>query len=89
VEPNSNLGKAMKYMLNHWSKLTLFLKIERTPLDNNPCERSLKVAIRNRKNSLCYKTLIGANAGDIFMSIIQTCKLGGVNILLKYFLSPP
>jgi transposase len=80
VEENSSLGKAIKYMLNHWVKLTLFLKIERTPLDNNPCERSLKVAIRNRKNSLFYKTLIGAETGDKFMSIIQTCKLGGVNI---------
>lgn len=80
VEPNSNLGKAIQYMFNHWEKLTLFLRVEKAPLDNNPCERNLKVPILNRKNALFYKTLNGSATGDIFMSIIQTCKLEGVNI---------
>jgi hypothetical protein len=25
TEPNSGLGKAISYLLNHWTKLTLFL----------------------------------------------------------------
>jgi transposase len=33
VEPNSSLGKAINYMLNHWSALTLFLRVEKAPLD--------------------------------------------------------
>ncbi len=45
------------------------------------CERALKRAILNRKNFLFYKTLHGAYIGDLFMSIIYTCNLAGVNAL--------
>lgn len=79
VEPNSGLGKAIKYMLNHWQQLTLFLRVEKAPLDNNICERALKMAISHRKNSLFYKTEHGAYIGDMFMSIIHTCALSNVN----------
>ncbi len=79
VEPNSSLGKAIKYMIKHWQPLTLFLRKAGAPLDNNLVERSLKMAILNRKNAYFYKTQNGANVGDIFMSIIQTCKLCNVN----------
>jgi len=42
-------------------------------------ERALKLSIRHRKNSLFYKTEQGAEVGDLFMSIIHTCRLNGVN----------
>jgi len=79
VEPNSSLGKAFNYMLKRWEPLTRFLEIPDCPLDNNIAERCLKAAIMHRKNSLFYKTDLGANVGDIFMSIIQTCRLADVN----------
>jgi len=79
VEPNSGLGQAMSYMLRHWEPLTLFLRQAGAPLDNNICERALKMAILHRKNSLSYKTLNGAQTGDLFMSLIHTCRLNGVN----------
>jgi transposase len=37
VEPNSSMGKAIAYMLNHWEPLTLFLRVPGAPLDNNLC----------------------------------------------------
>jgi hypothetical protein len=79
VEPNSNLGSAIKYMQRHWEKLTLFLSVENAPLDNNVVEQSLKRPILNRKNSYFYLTENGAHAGDIFMSIIQTCSKAKIN----------
>jgi len=79
VEPNSGLGKAFSYMLKHWEPLTLFLRVEGAPIDNNLCEQTLKRAILHRKNSLFYKTLHGAYIGDIFMSIIHTCRLSKAN----------
>ena len=79
VEPNSGLGKAMSYLLRHWEKLTLFLRVPGAPLDNNICERALKKAIRHRRNSLFYKTPHGAHVGDMFMSLIATCELCGAN----------
>ena len=79
TEPNSGLGKAISYLLNHWLKLTLFLSQAGAPLDNNIVERALKKAILNRKNALFYKTLNGAGVGDLFMSLIHTCELNGAN----------
>jgi transposase len=79
TEPNSGLGKAISYLLNHWPKLTLFLKEPGAPIDNNIVERALKKAILNRKNALFYKTLNGAAVGDLFMSLIHTCELNGAN----------
>jgi hypothetical protein len=79
VEPNSSLGEAITYMLKHWNELTLFLRQAGAPLDNNVCERALKRAILHRKNSYFYKTQNGARVGDLFMSLIHTCELNGVN----------
>jgi transposase len=79
TEPNSGLGRAISYLLNHWLKLTLFLRQAGAPLDNNIVERALKKAILNRKNALFYKTLNGAGVGDLFMSLIHTCELNGAN----------
>ena len=79
VEPNSGLGKALKYFENHWEKLTLFLRVAGAPLDSNVVERALKKAILQRKNSLFYKTQKGATVGDMFTSFIHTCELNEVN----------
>jgi transposase len=79
VEPNSSLGGAIHYLLNHWKKLTLFLRQAGAPLDNNICERALKRVVLHRKNALFYKTLHGAEVGDLFMSLIHTCALNEVN----------
>ena len=79
VEPNSSMGKAIAYMLNHWEPLTLFLRVPGAPLDNNLCEQMLKRAIQHRKNSLFFRTEHGAYIGDLFMSLIHTCTLNHVN----------
>jgi hypothetical protein len=79
VEHNGGLGEAIKYMQRHWKPLTQFLWTENAPLDNTWAERTIKVAIRHRKNSLFYKTEQGAHVGDVLMSIIHTCKSNHVN----------
>ncbi|HLO07458.1 MAG TPA: IS66 family transposase [Terriglobales bacterium] len=79
VEPNSGLGKAIQYMLRHWMPLTLFLREAGAPVDNNLVERALKKAILHRKNSLFYRTVNGAEVGDLYMSLIHTCELNRVN----------
>lgn len=79
TEPNSGLGKAIKYFLKRWHRLTLFLQHPGAPLDNNVVERALKKSVLHRKNALFYRTLNGARVGDLFMSLIHTCELNGVN----------
>jgi hypothetical protein len=51
VEPNSGLGKAISYLLRHWEKLTLFLRVAGAPLDNNICERAGRIPSTTSRNS--------------------------------------
>lgn len=66
--------------MRHWQPLTLFLRQAGAPLDNNVCERAMKIAILHRQNSLSYKTLNGARTGDLFMRLIHTSRLNGGNL---------
>jgi hypothetical protein len=68
-------------LLKHWSELTLFLRRAGAPLDNNVCEQALKRAVLHRKGSMFYKTVTGAEVGDVYMSLIHTCRLCDVNPL--------
>jgi hypothetical protein len=66
-------------MQRHWPQLTQFLKLENCPLDNNFVERALRRAVILRKNSLFFKTTRGSAIGDLFLSIIETCAINGIN----------
>jgi len=79
VEPNSGLGKALEYVRSLWKQLTCFTEVAGVPLDNNICERALKLAIRHRRNSMFYKTMRGAEVGDIYMTLFHTAQAAGVN----------
>jgi hypothetical protein len=81
VEPNSRLGGAFNYLLKRWDAITRFLEVAGAPLDNNAAERALKMILRYRKNSLFYANEHGAHVGDILTSLIETCRLAGVNPL--------
>jgi transposase len=79
VEPNSDLGAAIKYMQKHWAKLTRFLSVAGAPIDNNVVERALKIAIRNRKAAMFYRTTYSAHIGGMITSLIYTCDLAKQN----------
>ena len=79
IEPNSPLGKAVKYMKKHWDGLMGFCRHEGAPLDNNPVERALKLPIQNRKNAYFFKTSHGADVGCLLMSMIKTASQAGVS----------
>ena len=79
VEPNSALGKAIGYMQKHWETLTRFLSVPGAPLDNNLAERALKLFIRQRNNSLFYKSTHSAYIASVLTSLIATCLYAGIN----------
>jgi transposase len=79
VEPNSALGEAMKYFLRHYQGLTTFLRVSGAPLDNNTAERALKRFVLFRKNSLFFKNDHGAAVGNIIMSLIESCRINGID----------
>ena len=79
VEPNSSLGKAMRYWLNNKDGLTKFLKVKGISLDNNWAERMLRGIIMQRKNSLFFKTKDSAAVLSGLHSIVRTCQENGIN----------
>lgn len=79
VEPNSELGVAIRHVTKNWEPLTLFLRKPGVPLSNNIAERAMKKAVLNRKNAQFYRNQVGANVGDLFLSLIHTCELNNVN----------
>jgi len=81
VEPHRTLGKAMGYRQRPWVPLTRFLSVPGAPLDHNLAERALKLFIRQRKNSLFFKSEHSAYIASVLTSLIATCLSAGVNAL--------
>ncbi len=71
----SAFGKALRYLLNHWDGLTLFLDDPRIALDNNAAERVLRGPVVGRKNFYGNRSKRGAKTAAILYSLIETAKL--------------
>jgi len=89
VPPKSPLGKALHYSLTHWDALNHYLYDGRLEIDNNQTERAIKPFVIGRKNWLFHGNDIGARAGSILFSLIETCKQHQVEVFswLKYVLT--
>ena len=81
--PKTHSGRAVQYLRNQWSRLTVFLENEYISLDNNAAERAIRLFVLGRKNWLFAITPNGANASAAIYSIIQTAQANGLNPL-KY-----
>tara|TARA_B100001996_G_scaffold379343_1_gene364945 strand:- start:281 stop:1933 length:1653 start_codon:yes stop_codon:yes gene_type:complete len=73
------IGKAIRYALNHWPSLLLYLEDGRLEIDNNRSERMMKAFAVGRKNWMFYDQVAGAEAGAIYYSLIETCKHHGID----------
>ena len=72
-------AQAIRYALNHWDGLERFLEDGRIELDNNSVERAMRPVALSRKNSLFAGSDEGAENWACLASLIETCKLNGVN----------
>ena len=77
--PGSALGKALHYFSSQWPKLVRYVKDGRYPIDNNPCENSIRPFVVGRKGWLFSDTVAGANASANLYSLVQTCKANGID----------
>jgi transposase len=75
--PDSTFRKALEYMLELWSGLTVFLLNPRVPLDNNHVERQMRDLVLGRKNHYGSKSQRGTEVAALFYSLIETAKLRG------------
>jgi transposase len=75
----STIAQALRYGLNHWHGLVRFLDDGRIEIDSNTVERSMRPIALNRKNALFAGSDEGAENWAMLASLIETCKLHGVN----------
>jgi transposase len=77
----STLAKAIRYAMNHWSGLILFLDDGRLELDTNTVERAIRPVTITRKNALFAGNDSGGRHWAIIATLVQTAKLNGVEPL--------
>ena len=73
------LGEALKYIAKYWEGLCLFLTDGRIEMDSNAVERTIRPIALNRKNALFAGHDAGAANWGVIASLIETCKLNGVD----------
>ena len=78
--PHENkLAKAMRYFLDNYAGLTLFLTDAEVPIDNNSQERLLRSHVVGRKTWYGTHSERGALTAAILFTLVETCKLNHVN----------
>jgi len=78
VLPRSPTAGAIGYALSNWSALTRYVESGILDIDNNACERAIRPIALGRKNWLFAGSDRGGRAAAIAFSLIQTCKLHGI-----------
>jgi transposase len=79
VSAKASIADEIRYGLNHWDGLTRFLDDGRIELDTNIVERGIRPIVLNRKNALFAGHDEGAQNWACIASLIETCKLNGVD----------
>jgi transposase len=79
VSAKAKIADEIRYGLNHWDGLTRFLEDGRIELDTNIVERGIRPIVLNRKNALFAGHDHGAENWACIASLIETCKLTGVD----------
>jgi transposase len=78
VSQKSKLAEALRYALSRWAGLSLFLDDGRIEIDSNVVERAIRPLALTRKNALFAGSDGGAAHWAVIASLIETCKLIGV-----------
>ncbi len=79
VSAKAPIADEIRYGLNHWDGLTRVLDDGRIELDTNSVERGIRPIVLNRKNALFAGHDEGAENWACIASLIETCKLTGVD----------
>ncbi len=78
ISQKIKLAEAIRYALSRWAGLCLFLEDGRVEIDSNTVERAIRPLTLNRKNALFAGSDGGAEHWATIASLIETCKLIGV-----------
>ena len=78
VSPRSRLGEKLTYIANQWDGLLVFLHDGRVEMDTNFVENRIRPVKLTAKNALFAGHDEGAAAWGRIASLIETCKMNGV-----------
>ncbi|WP_425515397.1 IS66 family transposase [Mesorhizobium silamurunense] len=78
ISQKTKLAEAIRYALSRWQGLTRFLDNGTIEIDSNVVERAIRPIALNRKNALFAGSDGGAEHWATIASLIETCKLNGV-----------
>ena len=78
LSAKSTLAVAISYALKRWVALTRYLHDGRLEIDNLIAERALRGVAMGRRNWLFSGSKAGGERAAAFYSIIESCKLNGV-----------
>ena len=78
VSPGSRLGEKLAYVANQWDGLLVFLHDGRVEMDTNFVENRIRPVKLTAKNALFAGHDEGARAWGRIASLIETCKMNGV-----------
>jgi len=81
ISQKTKLAEAIRYTLSRWDGLSRFLDDGRIEIASNTVERSIRLIALNRKNALFAGSDGGAKHWAVIASLIETCKLNGVEPL--------
>jgi transposase len=86
--PKSQIGKAMRYAMERWDKLSVYLQDGSLHIDNNAVENAIRPIALGRKNYLFAGTHDAATRAGMIYSFFAMCKKHEVNPFqwLKYTL---
>lgn len=79
ISQKTKLAEAIRYTLSRWEGLTRFIDDGRIEIDSKIVERSIRPIALNRKNALFAGSDGGGEHWAIIASLIETCKLNGVD----------
>ena len=82
LPPKTLSGTAVRYMLERWKKLTLFLDNPILRLDTNPVEGVIRPFVVGRNNWMFADTVAGAEASAALYSLIVMARSAGLNPFL-------
>lgn len=79
VLPKSSLGKAITYTQKLWPGLIVFLSNPDVPWHSNHIEGAIRPPVIGRNNHFGSHSLKTAEVASIWYSVIETCKMHGVD----------
>ena len=79
ISQKTKLAEAIRYALSRWEGLCRFAGDGTIEIDNNTVERSIRPLALPRKNALFAGSDSGARHWAIVASLIETCKLNGID----------